>query len=69
MHSKITEKISVGQLAYISQGIRHKVCLIVGVQGSIYIEGLINYTYIVLIDGQLKKYKGWKLQPIEQNNC
>ena len=64
MQSKITEEIKVGQLVYISQGIKNKICLIVGIQGSIYTRGLINCTYTVLIDGQLKKYKGWKLQPI-----
>jgi len=64
MYSKIIEDIEVGRLAYISQGIKYKICLIVGIQGSVYTQGLINYTYIVLVDGQLKKYKGWKLQAI-----
>ena len=53
-----------GDLAYILSGIRHEVCLVLDVDGSIYNKNIRDFTYTVLHRGVIKKYKGWRLEKI-----
>lgn len=53
-----------GDLCWVLAGIRHELCLIIEVHGSIYHKSILDFKYIVLQGGIIKEYKGWKLEKI-----
>ena len=64
MQRRIIDNLKVGELVFVRNGSKFKIGIIVGIIGSIYTEGLINHTYVILIEERLEKYKGWRIEPV-----
>ena len=51
-----------GDLAWILDGPRSKLCIVIEVYGSIYNANLRDWKYLVLVENKLLELRGWRIE-------
>ena len=58
------DHLTQGDLAWVVSGAAHEVCIILEVHGTPYHKNISDFKYIVLHDGIIKEYRGWRLEKV-----